>query len=590
MLVYFEGYPYPDKSVFDKILDSRTGRHVVPVVREGNGWKVEHIGYLFVAQAEESIPVFLLPKTFLQLDSANPNEGFTLLGMPGVKPESIYDTDAAGNILNARGQETFLPELSLWLFRAMSRYREDCIKEKIELTKDELDYRTPDHGSHDRDFLSTAIRLIDFLSDHRHLFTQIHKINNSGRAAVDWHKTLRQHPLIKDRKPYYLDLRIKDKAVNIDEELIVLYYSVLRYLKDKFHFPITIGEIPYILKSKSEIQNYLDTGVGKRRMRDMKGKYFRDDLLHLWSLLDAFFDLNISRDDKDPIKESLTTKDFNKVFERMVDFLIGDSDKLAALKNQKDGKLVDHIYLDKSLIGKKHSIYYIGDSKYYPDGTHPEGVALYKQFTYAKNAIQYNIDQFYLKNSQNPNDIRYRDKDTEGYNITPNFFVIPKIDGDTLDFTVPSFAPTDWRPKPNRHFKDRLFDRDTLLLREYSINMIFLIAAYGAYEDCWTGTLRETIRKDMVKLLNDTYKFFIIEPMDVPLYSQNGLVGTIPFLQYFRLLLEGKAYKANPDTKEIILAFEKDTPDGERDYREVRENIEGYVQGGSIETPITLEP
>ena len=45
-----------------------------------------------------------------------------------------------------------------------------------------------------------------------------------------------------------------------------------------------------------------------------------------------------------------------------------------------------------------------------------------------------------------------------------------------------------------------------------------------------------------------------------------------------------------PMPEEIILAFEKDTPDGERDYREVRENIEGYVQGGSIETPITLEP
>ena len=141
MLVYFEGYPYPDKSVFDKILDAKTGKYIVPFIREGKGWKIEHIGYLFVAQAEESIPVFLLPKTFLQLDSANPNEGQTLLGIPGIKPESIYDTDATNNILNARGQETFLPELSLWLFRAMSRYREDCIKEKIELTKDELDYR-----------------------------------------------------------------------------------------------------------------------------------------------------------------------------------------------------------------------------------------------------------------------------------------------------------------------------------------------------------------------------------------------------------------------------------------------------------------
>ena len=222
MLVFFEGYLYPDKSVFDKILDLKTGKHIVPVVREGKGWKIEHIGYLFVALAEESVPVFLLPKTFLQLDSANPDEGFTLLGMPGVKPEGIFDTEGADNILNNRGQETFLPELSLWLFRAMSRYREDCIKEKIELTKDELDYRTPDHGSHDRDFLSTAIRLIDFLSDHRNLFTQIHKINNSGRAAVDWHKTLRQHTLIKEGTPYYLDLRIKDKA---DRNSGLLVYS-----------------------------------------------------------------------------------------------------------------------------------------------------------------------------------------------------------------------------------------------------------------------------------------------------------------------------------------------------------------------------
>ena len=94
----------------------------------------------------------------------------------------------------------------------------------------------------------------------------------------------------------------------------------------------------------------------------------------------------------------------------------------------------------------------------------------------------------------------------------------------------------------------------------------------------------------MVQLLNDTYKFFKIEPMDIPLYSQNGQVGTLPFLRYFRLLLEGKAYKENEGSKEIILAFEKEGPIGEKDYREVRENIEGYVQGGSIETPITLEP
>ena len=97
-------------------------------------------------------------------------------------------------------------------------------------------------------------------------------------------------------------------------------------------------------------------------------------------------------------------------------------------------------------------------------------------------------------------------------------------------------------------------------------------------------------RAEMIGLLNETYKFFKVETEDVPLYSQNGQVDTIPFLKYFRLLLEGKAYKENEASKEIILAFEKEGPIGERNYRDVRENIEGYVRGGSIEKPVELKP
>ena len=72
----------------------------------------------------------------------------------------------------------------------MVRFREDCKKEKDRENLEKLYQLTPQDNSRDRDFLSTAIRLIDFLSDHRNLFTQIHKINNSGRAATDWNKTI----------------------------------------------------------------------------------------------------------------------------------------------------------------------------------------------------------------------------------------------------------------------------------------------------------------------------------------------------------------------------------------------------------------
>lgn len=590
MLVFFEDHQYPQALISKYFTEEESKSYYLEFQHGNKGRWAQRIGYLFVSGKHYSGPVFFLPKTFLQKDASDPNGNDVLLGMPGIVPEGIVDTEDEDNILTAQGRETFLPELSLWLFRAMSRYVEDCKKENDYESLLDLIRRTPDNNSRDRDFLSTAVHLIDFLSDHRNLFTQINKINNSGRASVDWQKTLRVHPFIKDGKPYYLDLRIKDKAVNIDEELIVLYYSVLKYLKDKFHFPIVLGEVPYDLKAPSEIQRYLDTGVGKRKMRDMKGRYFRDDLRNLWSLLDAFFDFNSSRDDKEPIKDALVVTEFDKVFEKMVDHLIGDVGKLDELKKQKDGKLVDHIYLDKSLIGKQHNIYYIGDSKYYQDGAHPEGVSLYKQFTYARNTIQYNIEQFHLKHKKNPNAIRYRDKETEGYNITPNFFIRPRIDEGNLDFNIPSFTASDWEPEPNKQFEDRLFDRDTLLLREYSINLIFLIAAYGAYEDCWTNPLRQIIREDMVAYLNKLYSFFRIKPKKIPVTTPNGLVLAWPFTQYFRTLIEGKAYKENDDDKELILAFEKTTPQGDSDYREVRDEIQNALLGGSIDNPIELKP
>ena len=589
MLVYFEGHRYPKDLVVPYFTDRDFNEPVVPYMHDKNGYYLEYIGYIFVTSEKYSGPVFILPKLFLAVDVSDPEKRETLLGESGLLPELIFDTDKDDNVLTLSGSETFLPELSLWLFRAMVRFREDCKKEKDHENLEKLYQLTPQDNSRDRDFLSTAIRLIDFLSDHRNLFTQIHKINNSGRAAIDWNKTIRKYPYIKEGKPYYLDLQIKDKAINIDEELIILYYSVLRYLKDKFHFPIMLGDIPYELLSPSEIQRYLDTGVGKRKMRDIKGKYFRDDLRTLWTLLDAFFTFNYSRDDKCPRKEALAVKEFDAVFEKMVDRLIGDTSKLAALKNQKDGKLIDHIYMDKSLIGKDSNIYYIGDSKYYSDSHDIEGVPLYKQFTYARNAIQYNIDQYYIKHKANPNAIRYRDKDTEGYNVTPNFFVRPKIKSDTLDFDTPSFSASGNQPKPNKHFEDRLFDRDTLLLREYEINLIFLIAAYGSYEDHWATSIRTTIREDMLQFLTDTYTFFKIQPKDIPMYSQTGLVGTIPFVRYFHSILAGKAYKEQDDANEIYLAFER-TPQGERDSAEVLDEIKYAVEDQSaLSHPIKLK-
>ena len=53
MRIYFENYRYPDKqSIFPYFQDRDTGKHTIPVQydngKQGEGWYVEHIGYLFV--------------------------------------------------------------------------------------------------------------------------------------------------------------------------------------------------------------------------------------------------------------------------------------------------------------------------------------------------------------------------------------------------------------------------------------------------------------------------------------------------------------------------------------------------------------
>lgn len=119
---------------------------------------------------------------------------------------------------------------------------------------------------------------------------------------------------------------------------------------------------------------------------------------------------------------------------------------------------------------------------------------------------------------------------------------------------------------------------------------MFLIAVYGAYEDCWTSTLRNTIREDMIQFLNETYTFFKFEPKMIPLYSEDRKVYEWPFTTFFRTLIEGKAYKESEDAKELILAFEKDTPAGEKDQAHVLDEIQYAVKSCSITDPIELNP
>lgn len=516
----------------------------------------DYVGYIFVSNGEYSGPVFILPKSFLiSIDGKD-----TVLGMKGIYPEDVINCDDEENPLELAGKGSFLPELGLWLYRALNRFRNEHEGSPISALA-ELDSQLPEDFRRDKDFLSTALDLIDFLKDHRSLFTQISLINHSGRNKIDWAKTIKGDPFFENGEPWYLDPAIKEKTINIDDTLIVLYYSVLKYLRDKYRFPIDLGEVPYQLLSPTDVQRLIDTGIGSKQLKRIRHKYFRDDLKHLWGLLDSFFTFNMSDEDKEKKREHLLVRKFHVIFEAMIDALVSDTRGVEALKNQADGHLVDHIFSFPSLIGGKSDIYFIGDSKYYKDDKRPEGVALYKQFTYAKNTIQYHIDELHIKSktgaAKKETRLRYRDTMTEGYNITPNFFIRSRVKENNTEFDQPALKLCDdWNkakgqkyPPTNKHFEDRLFDRDTLILREFSINLLFVVAAYAGYEDeCWTMDIHKTIRNAFIESIDEEYEFFILTPRNIL---------PLGFNQLYTDSLNGRTYAIHETDDSIILAFEK---------------------------------
>ena len=259
-------------------------------------------------------------------------------------------------------------------------------------------------------------------------------------------------------------------------------------------------------------------------------------------------------------------KSFYIVFEAIIDELIGDNPLPDDMeKKQEDGKIVDHLYTAKSLIESEATqTYYIGDSKYYKMG-HPIGdESIYKQYTYARNVIQWNLDIF-NRGEQPKSGVRLRDEVTEGYNIIPNFFVSAKMDED-FSYTNDGIEKTD--RKKNRHrkeqFKNRLFDRDTLLLFHYDVNFLFVLSLYARdnapQKSAWKKEVRKKFRTEIQTWLQDERDGFAFYAMK----ARPGVDARQYFKTHFQDIL-GKTYTPYDSEEVYSLALDRKDPEGDNE-------------------------
>ena len=152
---------------------------------------------------------------------------------------------------------------------------------------------------------------------------------------------------------------------------------------------------------------------------------------------------------------------------------------------------------------------------------------------------------------------------TDGYNVTPNFFISAELDKE-YDYSNPGVHLRKNHDGKNysvsRHFKNRLFDRDTLWLSHYDINFLYVLALFvspnQSQKDVFRVEMRERFRHQIIELLKGKYDFFKFYSSD---YTEMENFVNAHFRE-----LTGKLFHFD-DT--LILALEKGCDESDFLYR-----------------------
>ena len=534
---------------------------------------VQYVGYFYNPHLRDC--VFILPKVLL-------TEQETLVGVrlpsgESVPPEQILTPKAQESL--SQEYRKFIYEFSVWIYRALSVFHKANPN-----TKAILHRHLPQAGQGARHrantYLDIVLSLIAFNKENRDFVLFTIKNLHRGNNKINWTRTIsRTQAFVQNTEVVYPAPINKKRVVNYEEELFVIFYSILNYLNEEYGFRTPI-DFQYDLIQGKRFKQYIN-GLGKTRLMQIKYKYFADKELQLWDMCFAFFECTHRIAIHTHAQEYLLTNNFNVVFEAMIDELIGDRDIPNGLKGQLDGKRVDHLYTYDGLTisnDQDDQIYYIGDSKYYKAGNKLGSESVYKQFTYARNVIQWNIDLFANGSSTNWRNekfdedkekygrIRLRDDEadplTEGYNVIPNFFISAFVDeekrynnGENIKVVTETVdGKKAHKTYVSIQFPNRLFDRDTLILSHYNVNFLYVIYLYARNKQnekaAWRQEVRKIFRREIRQVLSDRYDFYAMKCKGDPLAGEE-------FIKEHFKELHGKLYRPYGDKNLYSLALEK---------------------------------
>lgn len=542
MRVLIEEYKYQAADVKDIL-------HGINALENIEGYvSLNYVGYFYNTELRDC--VFILPKVLLEtIDKKD-------LVFGKYPPEEILNIDT--NKAVTQTEKNFIYEFAVWIYRAIVVFQNSHKDSNIVFHKKIIKVGKGGRKLSNT-FLDILLALLQFNKDNQSFFFFVLRNLHSGYNKINWTRTIgTSNAIVQDNRPVYLNPVNKKRQINFDEELLVIFFSILNYISNHYGFSADINCNFNLIKGK-QFETYLN-GLGKVRLQQIKYKYFSDKALELWDLCYAFFDTARQVRTNSTQQEYLLVKNFNIVFEAIIDELIGDREIPKGLKEQEDGKRVDHMYTYKGLTTYEEDkpIYYIGDSKYYKRGNQVGKESVYKQFTYARNVIQWNLNLFMNGDAADSEWMgkvpMLRDAVTEGYNIIPNFFISARLNKELSYKEDIEIADKKQIYFSNKQFENRLFDRDTLLICHYDVNFLYVVSLYARnnaiQKDNWKAKVREMFRTEIQRILSEKFEFYAMMP--------HPDVDAVTYIkEHFQEVL-GKIYTPYSNKNIFSLALETD--------------------------------
>jgi len=497
MRILIEGEKYPIELLQEVFDDSKFYN------QDNQFGIVSSVGYYHSFEKGEI--TYMLPKVFMT------NSEETVFGVHKDKLLDIQTSDS----FKHKDEHNWVRQISIYFYNSLLEFRRRNKDSAIINNSLSANLNT-NLNDKEYSYLDLLLSFVNFYKKNKNhiLFKHIEFISQQAQKP-NWEKTIRKStPLITPkRQPIYNTFRNKKKAVNSEEELLIYFFSILNHFNHEHNLFLKIDK-SYTLIKGAKFQLLQNNGLSK--LRKIKYRYFNDTLKKMYHLCEIYFSQTDHSSVKKKREEFLSVNNYNLVFEDMIDKLFSDpiAEKhtkdgvsLKNLKYNEDGKIIDHVFDYQSLLDTS-DIFYIGDSKYYKSETTAGKISKYKQFTYAKNVIQYNIDLLNETGTYYTDNLRYRDDLSEGYNITPNFFIYGYIN------SYKNFDSTELEERgeivKSFHFKDRLFDRDTLFVHQYKINFLYALKAYSQFGtiaiEKFRAEIKDKFRKNFIDFFSNHQK------------------------------------------------------------------------------------